>query len=77
MIVFDGVVPVLLHHMTGRGQQFIEQPQVRRRPIGRHLHRLSGVLERPGEEPAVAVKSRLAEASTSMTWPCRSIARYR
>jgi hypothetical protein len=38
--------------VTGGGQQLTEHPQVGGRLIGRHLHRVSGVRKRPGEEPA-------------------------
>jgi hypothetical protein len=51
VIVFDGVARVLLHHMTGGGQQLIEHPQIGRRLVGRHLRRTGGALKHPGEEP--------------------------
>jgi hypothetical protein len=43
VIGFDGVVRVLLHHLTGGGQQLLKHP-VDRRPIGPHLRRAGGVL---------------------------------
>jgi hypothetical protein len=52
MICFDRVVRILLGDVAGRGQQLIEHPRIRSRPVGVHVGRVWAVVERAGEEPA-------------------------
>ena len=75
VIGFDGVVGVLLHRMAGLGHEFVEHAPGARSvvtSVGRRAATSARAKNR-----RVAARSRFSEASTSMTCPYWSIARYR
>ena len=74
---FDPVVTVLFGDVPRRRQQFLQHAEVGRRLVGRDLDWPRRLLQRPGENRRAAAASRLPVASTSMTCPNWSIARYR
>ena len=51
VVRFDRVVGVLLHHVPRLGHDLVEHPRIGRGPVGGHLGRPSGCVQRPGKEP--------------------------
>jgi hypothetical protein len=76
VIGFNHIIHVLIEDMKVGGQQLIEHPEVGRCPIGGHLGRARAVLESLGKEREWPQDPRFC-ATTSMTRPNWSIARYK
>jgi hypothetical protein len=77
MIGLDRIIGMALHDVARCGQQVINRSRIGGRLIGAHLTGVWAVFPCPGGEPASGRQIRFSQASTSMTCPNWSIARYR
>jgi hypothetical protein len=77
VISLDRVVRVSLHGMQRRGNQLVQDPRVGRGPGGGDLAGTVPLRSARVKNRRAAARSRRWDSSTSMTWPCWSIARYK